>query len=665
MDTSNQTAPAESTASRTGEILWEKLSPRFATLTDDLFGSIWQEAWRQAEAEIIKRLAASVVFENLAPFEKRPAENLPPEMIRTGIQHAYCLAYGSFELIIPVMGETHFCRIRMPDAVYRLTGSSDIQPLSDPILFFRLVVPQMKLFEITSERIAQTEAAVLNSLTNMAGSICYKLIKNQLVAGAGDTIPPEKAAVAVEQLVTTGHPIHPFTKLRSNFSMADAIDITADYENRTGIGFVAVNRHYLRFKHLDTDRFQSWMDAGLKDRLQQLLPDNAARHAYGFIPVHNWQYKNWVPKLFAADIESGDICLLGDNFVWAEPTLSLRTLYVTFPSKQFYLKLPVNLQTTSYFRTVSPNATQNGVALSHIFETLKTRHPVFREKTCFLLEREGAFYSTRSAEDMTAEDIKISKQLGYILRQSPYDFLEPHEKPVVSAALVDNNRLTAMPLIHGYIQQVADHVGKAPHEAALNWFECFIENSIEGLITLMSGYGIGFEAHMQNTLTVIDSKTGQPTRLLLRDFGGIRISTQRLRQRGFTPDFFKASVTVRDSMQEVTNKLYYAFFQSVLGELVAELTDIYTLDEMLLWERVYHRTLLAFQKLKADHPYPHWVEEDWQKFIAPTWNFKSLLSMALVEVEGDYVYTDMTNPFFHIHQRHRQSYALDKDILVT
>jgi hypothetical protein len=110
-------------------------------------------------------------------------------------------------------------------------------------------------------------------------------------------------------------------------------------------------------------------------------------------------------------------------------------------------------------------------------------------------------------------------------------------------------------------------------------------------------------------------------------------------------------------MQEVTNKLYYAFFQSVIGELVSELTFAYGLDEMLLWELVYRKARQVFRKIKIDHPYPQWVDADWQKFIAPSWNFKSLLSMALVDVDGDYVYTDLANPFYLIHQRQQQTFA--------
>lgn len=220
----------------------------------------------------------------------------------------------------------------------------------------------------------------------------------------------------------------------------------------------------------------------------------------------------------------------------------------------FFLKLPVNLQTTSYLRTVSPNAVHNGVALARICKTLMGRHAVLSEKTGFLLETEGAFSSKKSSQDMTMDDIMLSKHLGYIVRQSPYDIIGPDEVPIVTAALTDPNRFTDQLPLHDLIDKFAASLpendkGHAPEM----WFRAFLEVSVEGLLTLLSGYGIGFEAHGQNTLTVVARDSGRPVRLLLRDFGGIRVSLDRLRTRGLKPEFFQKSVTVKDTMDEVTN----------------------------------------------------------------------------------------------------------------
>jgi siderophore synthetase component len=290
------------------------------------------------------------------------------------------------------------------------------------------------------------------------------------------------------------------------------------------------------------------------------------------------------------------------------------------------------------------------VALARVCRAVGQKHSILGEKVCFLLETEGVYYSVKSMEKMTTEDIAVSKNLAYIVRQSPYTILNPDEILIVTVALVDNNRLTEKPLIHSLIQTYADalEMDDLP-EAVLVWFNAFLDVSLEGLLTLLSGYGIGFEAHMQNTITVVSRTSAKPTRILLRDFGGIRINTDRLQRRGFSTEFFPMSVTIKESMEEVTNKLYYAFFQSVLGELVSELASEYRIGEKVFWKTIYQKTKQVFQRLKDTHSYPEWIDADFEKFVAKKWNFKSLLSMSLIDVEADYVYTDIENPFHLIH----------------
>ena len=103
-------------------------------------------------------------------------------------------------------------------------------------------------------------------------------------------------------------------------------------------------------------------------------------------------------------------------------------------------------------------------------------------------------------------------------------------------------------------------------------------------------------------------------------------------------------------MEEVRNKLYYAYYQSVLGELVAELTSAYSIAETDLWEMAYSKSREVFTALKKDHPFPEWVDADVACFIQKRWRFKSLLSMSLVDTDSDYVYTDIPNPFYAVHQ---------------
>ena len=637
------------------KIAFKQLSLVIRELDSRLFQQLWQESVVQAESEILKRLIASVLFERLISFRKLDPgdiENLILDSLPMRPQVIYQLEDPLNCICIPIISQTHFARIRSYNFVFVINSTGGIDKLRNPLVFYDLILSAIKRFKTTTDKVTHTRESIFNSLVNLACGICYKLIKKERAKGNGNK---EKKSINeliyYEQLVTTGHPIHPLTKYRSNFSIKESFRIAPEFENRINIGFVAVRKEYFHSDCLDPDDFQSWLDSKTRMNLIRKLQKTSDPDRYAFLPVHQWQYQNWLPRIFARDIELKQIILLGEDHIIADPSLSLRTLYVVSPEKEYFLKLPVNLQTTSYIRTVSPNATRNGVALARVCRAVGQKHPVLRKQACFLLETEGAYYSGKPMEEMTSEDIAVSKHLAYIVRQSPYSILSSDELPIVTVALVDNNRLTDKPIIHSLIQTYTSalEIEDLP-KGAVAWFNEFLDVTLEGLLTLLSGYGIGFEAHMQNTITVVSRATATPTRILLRDFGGIRINMERLRKRGFSTEFFPMSVTVKESMQEVTNKLYYAFYQSVLGELVFELAAQYRIDEMIFWKTIYQKTKQVFERLKDTHPYPEWIDADFDKFVEKKWKFKSLLSMSLIDTDTDYVYTDTANPFHFIHQ---------------
>jgi len=637
------------------EIAFRHFTGKFVNLKANRYYRIWREAYRQARSELIKRLVVSFLFERLVPFkeiEPRLLSDMLADSIPSMPQIVYQIGHKGNRIFIPVKCQTQFARMTPFSYLLHQTREGDILKLEDPIAFFDAAIATIDRFVPQPEKVRQTRSGIQNSFENLACGICFKLIQRELkTEDQNGKYTRANALIHYEQLVTTGHPVHPLTKLRSNISLEETLRIAPEYNSSIDIGFVAVKKEHFHCTCLDSVNFQQWLEPEIRRSLVQKMPQISKPDNFCFIPVHIWQYLNWLKPIFKDDIKEKRIIPLGHSFIKAAPCLSLRTLYIDSPDMDFFLKLPVNMQTTSYFRTVSPNATQNGVALSRIFRSISDRHRVFREKTSFLLETEGAFYSTKPADQMLPEDIAVSKHLGYIVRQSPYGIIGSDEIPIVTVALVDHNRLTHRPVIHELISLHSEITGaETIQQGALSWFEAFLDVSIEGLLTLLSVYGIGFEAHMQNTITVVSQATGTPTRLLLRDFGGIRISMNRLRKMGFSTDFFPMSVTIKDSMEEVRNKLFYAFFQSVLGELVAELAQAYSIGEFDLWKMAYLKSREVFAKLKNQHPFPDWVDTDFAYFVRQHWSFKSLLSMSLIDSDSDYVYTDISNPFCMIHQ---------------
>ena len=60
-------------------------------------------------------------------------------------------------------------------------------------------------------------------------------------------------------------------------------------------------------------------------------------------------------------------------------------------------------------------------------------------------------------------------------------------------------------------------------ERAARFFNAYLRVAIPAIVGLYLRYGIALEAHQQNTFVVI-SEAGMPERLVVRDFGDVKIA---------------------------------------------------------------------------------------------------------------------------------------------
>jgi len=238
-----------------------------------------------------------------------------------------------------------------------------------------------------------------------------------------------------------------------------------------------------------------------------------------------------------------------DSYPWlvpvgrvaARPLMSLRTMAPA--GGTHHLKTAVDVRMTSAVRTVSPAAIRNGPALSALVAAPGL--------DVFVEDRGGA----------VLVDGEPSRHLAYLRRRVPH--LAPGEVAVPLASLAEAVR--------------AGH----PLPDPLGFFTALAGVLLDPLLHLLRR-GIALEAHGQNTLVVLDD--GHPTRLLYRDFGGVRISPATLRAQGVEPPPLHGHVAT-DDPGELRAKLLAAAVSGALAEQVAAFSQAYGIAPALLWTR--------------------------------------------------------------------------------
>ncbi|BCB76009.1 IucA/IucC family siderophore biosynthesis protein [Phytohabitans flavus] len=228
----------------------------------------------------------------------------------------------------------------------------------------------------------------------------------------------------------------------------------------------------------------------------------------------------------------------------ARPLMSLRTMAPA--GGTHHVKTAVDVQMTSAVRTVSPAAIHNGPAVGALLAALAPPGlEVMAE------DRGGA----------VLVDGEPSRSLAYLRRRLPR--LDAGEVAVPLASLAAAVRAG---------HRLPDPIG---------FFTALAGVLLTPLLHLLHR-GIALEAHGQNTLVVL--RDGRPTRLLYRDFGGVRVSPAMLRRHGVEPPPLYGDVAT-DDPEALRAKLLAAAVSGTLAEQVAAFSRAYGIMPALLWSR--------------------------------------------------------------------------------
>ena len=453
-----------------------------------------------------------------------------------------------------------------------------------------------------------------------------------------------------EQWVVEGHPLHPGTKTKFGVTTADVIKYSPEWGGNPQVAFVAVAKEYCRTTSIDDQSVTSLLYQeyeGLQSVVDETLHSLGLQaDRFEVIPVHPWQFEHTVPTLYVEEIESKRIVPISSFRIPTQSLVSFRSLAPIQNRGQgrHHIKTAVNIQTTSAVRTVSPNSVENGPILSKIMTRMLEKENDFDGRFVVSKERAGAYYNPLSESLSEEESWTVKANLGSLLRENPENYIkEENEIPIAAAALLAESPISGKLIAVELIEELAVHYQLSDQkEAASLFIRKYAETSLPGFLTLMVRYGISLEGHMQNSVSVF--RNGELVRILLRDFGGIRILPERLEKQGYDAKFYEGSSIVTDQVDQLRNIISYSVIQNHFAELITCLVRSLEIDEDRLWEQVAIVSKGVFENLKKDPSIAQQAEADENELFQPTIHLKALTTMRL---QGDitaYTFTKVQNP---------------------
>ncbi len=395
-----------------------------------------------------------------------------------------------------------------------------------------------------------------------------------------------------EKLCLLGHNLHVGSKTRMGLSDQESRTYAAELGGSFEIGFVGVRQ----------DRFECHGEP-VESYMEVDLP-----RGYSAVPVHPFQREHILEELYAQEWEEG-VLVDSSTRVPVRATTSFRTVVPEDPRLPT-MKLAVESQMTSTVRSMSPQTVRNGPLYTQILESMELP-PGFR-----LMAETGGMR-------LRALGPRRERNLCALLRSRITP--GPKELAVVASSFISP---------YGELSLLGELVKLHPQGPEAFWND-YLKLVLPGHLQLLREEGIALEAHLQNC--VVGFEGGRPTRIYVRDWGGLRIWLPRFKK--FIPDLEldPTAITVTENYHAFMRKFSYCLFQNHLGEVGRLLQQEFGCPDEILWK--------AVRQEMRQHLNPE--GDDFRFLTAPEVSHKALLRMR-VEEPDDYLYVPLKNPLAEV-----------------
>ncbi|VVE36855.1 Aerobactin synthase [Pandoraea communis] len=455
-----------------------------------------------------------------------------------------------------------------------------------------------------------------------------------LLAGNGNP----QALARTEQWGTGGHPWHPAHKTRLGLTPGQVIALSPEFEAQIQVGLAAVAAHRVSVTTMDgTQPYVTWFTSTFPEAMAEfrraLIRRQLTPEAWLPLPVHPWQRDATLQEAFAPELAAGELIFLSEVGIATHPTMSFRTVVAAGAPGGPMLKLPVSMRLTSVERTVSPKSAVMGPRISALLEQILVRDTPLGRVLSIVPERHGLHL---------IDDDERARHLSMIVRDNPTTRIGVNERLLPVGALFTPDFTAEMtgavvPLLLDAV--LARQTYGSRVERATRFFDAYLRVAMPAILGLYLRYGIALEAHQQNTLVVID-EAGMPQRLVVRDFGDIKIALPALEAQGFSISPFRAGHTTYPDRVIPRKKLIHAFLLCHIGELALALFPEHgSAQGMRLWHDAMHE---MFAQHRGTVDANAWAQEYHSLLQAP-WTFKTFVRMRLRD-QSDDMHAALPNP---------------------
>ncbi|MFB7209661.1 IucA/IucC family protein [Streptomyces sp. NPDC056255] len=495
--------------------------------TPELNRTVWDGAAARLLAKMLGQFAYEEVIEPVAQAGADDTYTLALDDGKTLVLRARRGVYGSWRVVPDSILEMPGSAPGKPDGANPGGGpatepGAGAVPFRDPLQF---LVRARRLLDIDGATLGHLIREITTTLTADA-----RLDHTALPAARLAEL--DYAELEGHQ---TGHPWLVANKGRLGFSAADAARHTPEARRPLTLPWIAVSTRIAAYRGVAAlagpERlYAQELDPPVRDsfaaalRTRGLDPDS-----YLFLPVHPWQWDEWIVPVFAPAIAAGDIVALHPDPDLRLPQQSIRTFSNVARPDRHTVKLPLSILNTLVWRGLPTERTLAAPAVTAWVHGLRDQDAFLRDTCRVILLGEVASVTVEHPlyDHLPEAPYQFKEILGAIWREPVQPRLAPGERARTLASLLHTD-----PQGRAFTAELVARSGLTPTV----WLTHLFAALLPPLLHFLYRYGTVFSPHGENAIVVFDDQD-VPVRLAIKDFvDDVNISARPLPEHESMPE---------------------------------------------------------------------------------------------------------------------------------
>lgn len=351
-----------------------------------------------------------------------------------------------------------------------------------------------------------------------------------------------------------GHPWLIMSKGRMGFGYDDYLSAAPELSPTVKVLWLAVHRDLAEFRSTEEWQagrlYQHELSAEELANFEQKLHERGCScRDYLLIPVHAWQWHQWLVPTYANEIVDQRIIELGvgqDDYV---PMQSIRTLCNISQPERHYVKLPVSIFNTAVYRGLPSKRNLAAPAVTAWLKQIQSQDPDLKQSgVAFLGEVATLTIHQPCFDQIEGAPYQFKELFGCLWRESVDPVIGTGEQALSQAALLHRD-------ING--QSILAVLIQASGLSPLQWLKRFAEVSVTPLLICLYKYGLAFSPHGENTMLI--HANGVPQKMVLKDFiDDVNLVDEDLAELASLP--IEGQILLRHPAHELSHFIFTGLF---------------------------------------------------------------------------------------------------------